>query len=298
VAGDSQILRPAAYCVIYDDVGRVLLTEWSRPEKGPAGMMQVHRSGLPVGESTTGGTRSAAEKGPSGMMQVQGWTLPGGGLDFGEHPADAATREVFEETGLHVELLGDPKVDSVYFPAGDLRANVEFQALRFVYRARVVGGVFGIVDVGGSTTDIGWFDPTHLESLRISDNVARSLAWFPASNAIALDHMQLAIPANTEGQARAFWIGLIGLREVEKPPALKARGGAHFESGNLCVHVGIEAEFVPARKAHPALRVRDIDALALRLTDAGYQVRWSDEVPNTRRFHTDDPFGNRLEFVA
>jgi 8-oxo-dGTP pyrophosphatase MutT (NUDIX family) len=265
VADHSQILRPAAYCVIYDDVGRVLLTEWSRPDLN---------------------------------SNLQGWTLPGGGLDFGEHPADAAIREVFEETGLHVELLGDPKVDSVYFPAGHLRANVEIQALRFIYRARVVGGIFGIVDVEGTTTNIGWFHSAELAELKISDNVGRALTWFPDSHAIVLDHIQLAIPPNTEDQARAFWINIIGLVEVEKPPVLKVRGGAHFESGDLSVHVGIESEFVPARKAHPALRVRDLDALALRLTDAGHLIRWSDEIPGTRRFHTDDPFGNRLEFIA
>jgi 8-oxo-dGTP pyrophosphatase MutT (NUDIX family) len=267
VAGNSQVLRPAAYCVIYDDVGRVLLTEWARPELNPR------------------------------RRSVQGWTLPGGGLDFGEHPADAAIREVFEETGLHVKLLGDPKVDSVYFAAGELRADVEFQALRFIYRARVLSGTFGIVDVGGSTTDIGWFHPNDLRALKVSDNVSRALAWFPASHAISLDHIQLAIPPNTEDQAREFWIGVIGLEEVEKPPALRIRGGAHFASGDLCVHVGIESDFVSARKAHPALRVRDLDVLAVRLTNAGHEVRWSDEIPDSRRFHTDDPFGNRLEFL-
>jgi hypothetical protein len=195
-------------------------------------------------------------------------------------------------------LLGDPKVDSLYFAAGDFRPAVEFQALRFVYRARVVGGTFGIVDVGGSTTDIGWFTASEMADLKISDNVARSLTWFPLSQAIALDHIQFAIPVGAEDTARSYWVNLVGLTEVDKPPALKARGGAHFESGNLFVHVGVEKDFVPARKAHPALRVRDLDALAVLLTNDGYDVRWSDEIPGTRRFHTDDPFGNRVEFVA
>jgi 8-oxo-dGTP pyrophosphatase MutT (NUDIX family) len=263
--GVNQVLRPAAYCVIYDDVGRVLLTEWSRPELNPT---------------------------------VQGWTLPGGGMNFGEDPASAATREVFEETGLHVEIVSDPKVTSVYFAEGQLRPGSEFQALRFVYRARVVGGTFGIVEVGGSTTDIGWFTNDEVAALKISDNVAGSLAWFPPSQAIAIDHIQLAIPTGTEDRARRFWVDLIGLEEVEKPAALRARGGAHFQAGALSVHVGVEANVVPARKAHPAFRVRSLDDLAKRLAAAGYEVRWSDEVPDTRRFHTDDPFGNRLEFIA
>jgi 8-oxo-dGTP pyrophosphatase MutT (NUDIX family) len=263
--GVNQVLRPAAYCVIYDAVGRVLLTEWSRPELNPT---------------------------------VQGWTLPGGGMDFGESPEAAAVREALEETGLHIELLSEPKVDSVYFAPGQLRRDTEFQALRFIYRARVVGGTFGILDVGGSTTDIGWFTQGEVAALKISDNVAKALAWFPPSQAIALDHVQLAIPVGAEDVARSFWVDLVGLDEVEKPVALRTRGGAHFHAGTLSVHVGVEEVVTPARKAHPAFRVRDLDEFALRLTAAGHDVRWSDEVPDTRRFHTDDPFGNRLEFIG
>jgi catechol 2,3-dioxygenase-like lactoylglutathione lyase family enzyme len=105
-----------------------------------------------------------------------------------------------------------------------------------------------------------------------------------------LDHVQVAAPAGCEEAARAFYGGVLGLREVEKPAALRARGGVWFEQ----LHVGVEDGFVPARKAHPAFAVDDLDALADRIGD----VQWDDAVPGVRRFYAPDPFGNRLEFVA
>lgn len=258
-----QVLRPAAYCVIYDGAGRVLLTEWSRRDVNPKRL---------------------------------GWTLPGGGMEFGESPADAAAREVYEETGFRVELISEPFVQSVHYKVGELQMDAEFQALRFVYRARILGGSLGIVDTGGSTTDVGFFTLHEALEKGLTDSVLVSLQRFPPTLAVSLDHVQLAIPLGGEPLARAFWVDLIGLREVEKPEALRVRGGAHFEAGKLYVHVGIDPDFVPAKKAHPAFRVPDLELLAARLSAGSYPVRWFDEIPGTRRFHTDDPFGNRLEF--
>ena len=109
-----------------------------------------------------------------------------------------------------------------------------------------------------------------------------------------LDHVQVAAPGGCEEEARAFYGALLGLSEVPKPEALAARGGVWF--GFL--HVGVTPDFVPASKAHPALRVSDLDALAARLTAAGVDVRWDGEIPGVARFFADDPWGNRLEFVA
>ena len=116
----------------------------------------------------------------------------------------------------------------------------------------------------------------------------------------AIDHVQLAMPVGGEEAARGFYVGALGLVEVPKPPALAARGGAWFESRPTAValHLGAEADFRPAKKAHPALRITDLDALAERLSAAGVAVRWDDELPGHRRFYADDPFGNRLEFLA
>ena len=114
---------------------------------------------------------------------------------------------------------------------------------------------------------------------------------------IGLDHVQVAIPRGGEATARGFYADLLGMTEVPKPPALAARGGCWFESGAAVLHLGVEEPFRPARKAHPALLVGDLDTLASLLTAHGHEVTRADgERPGIRRFHTFDPFGNRIEF--
>ncbi|MFO0681587.1 MAG: VOC family protein [Sandaracinus sp.] len=118
---------------------------------------------------------------------------------------------------------------------------------------------------------------------------------------LGLDHVQIAIPRGGEDRARAFYVGLLGMSEVPKPPALAARGGAWFVVGGQGLHVGVEEPFAPAKKAHPAFRLAsadDVRALASHLEAHGVAVRWSDEAPDAVRFHCDDPFGNRLEMTA
>lgn len=115
----------------------------------------------------------------------------------------------------------------------------------------------------------------------------------------AIDHVQLAAPPGCEEAARAFFGELLGLRELPKPPALAARGGVWFALGpEQQLHIGIEHDHAPARKAHPAFRATDLDALAQRLAAAGHPVRWDDELPSVRRFYVDDPWHNRLEVLA
>jgi catechol 2,3-dioxygenase-like lactoylglutathione lyase family enzyme len=115
---------------------------------------------------------------------------------------------------------------------------------------------------------------------------------------VGLDHVQLACPAGSEGRLCSFYAGLLGMEEVPKPPALATRGGAWFRAGTAEVHLGVEEPFRPARKAHPGLVVDDVGAVAARLTEAGHAVRWDDAVPGRRRFHTDDPVGNRVEILG
>ena len=119
-------------------------------------------------------------------------------------------------------------------------------------------------------------------------------------NSIRLDHVQIAAPPGCEAEARRWFGGVLGLRELAKPEALRGRGGAWFElgDGGGQLHVGVEAGFEPARKAHPALRVADLEALARRLEAAGSPVRWDDAIPGERRFYSTDPWGNRVEFLA
>ena len=114
---------------------------------------------------------------------------------------------------------------------------------------------------------------------------------------VGLDHVQVAAPAGREDDARAFYGGLLGLLEIEKPPSLQGRGGAWFQAGPQQLHVGVEPGFAPARKAHPAFAVDGLDALAAALSTAGSEPAWDDAIPGVRRFYVDDPFGNRLELL-
>jgi catechol 2,3-dioxygenase-like lactoylglutathione lyase family enzyme len=117
---------------------------------------------------------------------------------------------------------------------------------------------------------------------------------------IGLDHVQVAAPAGGEEDARRFYGGLLGLAELEKPTALRDRGGVWFACGDHQLHVGVAEDFSPATKAHPALRVRraGLDPLAERLAAAGCAVRWDDSIPGVRRFYTADPWGNRIELTG
>jgi catechol 2,3-dioxygenase-like lactoylglutathione lyase family enzyme len=112
-----------------------------------------------------------------------------------------------------------------------------------------------------------------------------------------LHHVQLAIPQGGEADARPFFGDALGMTEVDKPPVLAARGGCWFRGDGIEIHLGVDDGFRPARKAHPALLVDGLDALAERLVAHGVEVRWDDDFPGHRRFYADDPFGNRLEFL-
>lgn len=120
---------------------------------------------------------------------------------------------------------------------------------------------------------------------------------------VGVDHVQLAAPPSGEAEARAFYGELLGLEEIVKPPALAARGGCWFQCGAQQIHIGVEAEFRAAKKAHPALRLADrasFDALLARLSARGVAVKRDDEeIPGvTARFFIADPWGNRLELLV
>lgn len=114
----------------------------------------------------------------------------------------------------------------------------------------------------------------------------------------SIDHVQLAIPRGGEDAARAMFVGLLGLTEVQKPESLQKRGGCWFKGDNVFVHCGVDPNFAPATKAHIAFRVDDVDWFAATLAGEGYKVVWDEEVAGERRFYANDPFGNRLEFMA
>lgn len=112
---------------------------------------------------------------------------------------------------------------------------------------------------------------------------------------VGLHHVQVVVPAGTEERVRGYYGAVLGLPEIEQPPAIAARGGVWFAVGDQELHVGVEEPFRPALKAHPCLLVTDVDAAAGAVAAAGGEVRWDEQIPGVRRFHTDDPFGNRVE---
>jgi catechol 2,3-dioxygenase-like lactoylglutathione lyase family enzyme len=114
---------------------------------------------------------------------------------------------------------------------------------------------------------------------------------------LKLDHVQLAMPSGKEDAARAFYQDTLGIPEQIKPRHLAARGGCWFERGPLKVHLGVEKDFVPARKAHPAFVVEDLPNLVARLERAGYRVVEDQPLEGFERRYVDDPFGNRIELM-
>ena len=116
-----------------------------------------------------------------------------------------------------------------------------------------------------------------------------------------IDHVQLAAPPGCEPEARRFFGEVLGLTELPKPPPLARRGGVWFQCGSQQIHIGVEQTFRPAKKAHPALRLKDepaLQALKLRLRSTGAAITENDEIEDVARFFAEDPWGNRLEFVA
>jgi catechol 2,3-dioxygenase-like lactoylglutathione lyase family enzyme len=118
-----------------------------------------------------------------------------------------------------------------------------------------------------------------------------------ASQVAQIDHVQIAAPQGCEEAARDFYGILLGLKEIEKPAVLRARGGCWFQCGAQQLHIGVEHDFRPARKAHPAFAVFNLDKLRQDLIDRRIAVVDDNDLPGERRFYAEDPWGNRLEFM-
>jgi catechol 2,3-dioxygenase-like lactoylglutathione lyase family enzyme len=114
----------------------------------------------------------------------------------------------------------------------------------------------------------------------------------------AIDHVQLAMPKGEEETARRFYRDVLGMTELQKPAELAKRGGCWFESGKVQIHLGIENDFRPAKKAHPALRCENYAAFVAHLEKQGIEVIPDDALPGTTRCYIHDPFGNRIELIA
>ena len=115
---------------------------------------------------------------------------------------------------------------------------------------------------------------------------------------LSIDHIQIAMPPDGEAKARAFYTDMLGFVEIPKPAELARRGGAWFQAGTVQLHLGVEADFKAARKAHPAFLVTDLDSLVGKVQSAGYETDTSQPpLDGYRRAHVFDPFGNRIELM-
>ena len=117
------------------------------------------------------------------------------------------------------------------------------------------------------------------------------------ANSLAIDHVQIAMPAGGEAQARAFFGTLLGFEELPKPVDMAGRGGCWFAAGAHQIHLGVEADFRPAKKAHIALQTNGLPELRARLEAAGHAILDDVPVDGRSRFFSNDPFGNRIEFL-
>jgi catechol 2,3-dioxygenase-like lactoylglutathione lyase family enzyme len=141
-------------------------------------------------------------------------------------------------------------------------------------------------------------EAAELEALCVAQYEEPMPCYTRSMNIKGLHHVQLAMPPGTEVEATAFYEAVLGVPRVLKPPHLEARGGCWFESDDVRIHLGVEGDFQPARKAHPAFLVRDISELREHLESAGVQTVDDQPLPGYDRFYTFDPFGNRLEFLC
>lgn len=112
-----------------------------------------------------------------------------------------------------------------------------------------------------------------------------------------LHHIQIAIPKNQEETARAFYGGILGFLEVEKPPALRGRGGLWLKAPHVQLHLGVEDPFRAAQKAHPGFRVLSLQAAMSHLEANGIAYQFDIDLPDLRRIYINDPFGNRIELL-
>jgi catechol 2,3-dioxygenase-like lactoylglutathione lyase family enzyme len=114
---------------------------------------------------------------------------------------------------------------------------------------------------------------------------------------IDIHHIQLAMPPGEEQLARAFYVDILGFEEIPKPSKLVKRGGVWFRSNSVHLHLGVEIDFHPAKKAHPAFVVNDLAGIEKRCADTGYSIIRDEQISDYDRIYVTDPFGNRIELL-
>jgi putative NADPH-quinone reductase/catechol 2,3-dioxygenase-like lactoylglutathione lyase family enzyme len=157
--------------------------------------------------------------------------------------------------------------------------------------------VFGVIVTSTAEQRAAWLAEVNETLDRCFPAAGSANRQAPRMRVYAIDHIQLTMPAGEEARARAFYAELLGLEEIAKPPELAGRGGAWFSNGAVTLHIGVEQDFRPARKAHPALLVEGLTAFVARLEAAGYPIQRDVQFVGYDRVHVNDPFGNRIELM-
>lgn len=241
--------------------------------------------------------RSDEEEYAAGVL-----ALPGGKVEPRSVDQDVleltARREVLEETGLTVTRLE-------YLESKSFEMHEDTFVVDVVFLAEVEPGE-AVPGDPREVKELLWLTADEVLGHELTPD------WLAAGIRLArarlaersgvpepfdLDHVQVAMPRGAEEQARRFYGEAVGLPEIPKPEPLRSRGGVWFRLGAHELHLGVEEPFAPARKAHPAITVAELAALAQRLEAAGHPVTWDSERPGFRRFYSHDPFGNRIEFM-
>lgn len=157
--------------------------------------------------------------------------------------------------------------------------------------------VFGVIVTSTAEQRAAWLAEVEETLDRCFPAAGRDSRQAPRMRIYDIDHVQLAMPAGEEARARDFYAGLLGLEEIAKPLELAGRGGAWFSSGAVTLHLGVEQDFRPARKAHPALLVEGLTTFVARLEAADYPMQRDVQFAGYVRVHVNDPFGNRIELM-
>ncbi len=198
------------------------------------------------------------------------------------------------------EIIGSAPAATVeeliFTPNGKRAIELAFAEARaldknYIGSEHLLLGILGTKGVGSRVLGRFQIDVAALRR-KASDVIARRPSRF------AYDHVQLAMPAGKEDEARSFYGGLLGMEEVSKPSHLQARGGVWFASGSTKLHLGVDPHFRPAAKAHPALRCTDYAELTARLRAAGITIQTEPYEDRLEHAYINDPFGNRIELIG